>query len=243
MPRAGSSIVCTLLGNIARQKYGHKNVLYEYFNPILIDKAVREKYVEYKEVRIFDDLVIVPVEGGRIEGSSADLRAARLAILRNNPKHTIKVFPSDLTDDIWKFIQAEYDLIFLERRDRVEQFLSLCYIMHTQKTHFQKTDISGVGSFPYAHKYLSWFIEFVREFNYIKDNNEGISIYYEDFMSLGGDQQALVNLLGLSGTVLNDCNVLTKPTPYEISYENLLSNKAEWLEHKQYVIDTLSGLN
>lgn len=240
LPRTGSTVVCKLLGNIARQEFGHKNVLYEYFNINFIDSVHNNKQLDYKQVHVFDDKIIVALQGERTHESDSEVRKRRLELLQHNPRHTMKVFPSVMTSDIVSFIIKEYDFIFLERRDKIEQFLSFCSILHSRKTHFLKDDQTNITSFPFVLSRVQWFANQLQMFNDMQKKKPGITVYYEDFMNLGGDQKALAKLLGLTGTNLIDCNVLTKPTPYEDTYENLISNKAEWLEHKQFVIDTFS---
>jgi LPS sulfotransferase NodH len=241
-PRTGSTLICKLLGNISRQLYGHKNVLYEYFNARLIDRRARNMMVEYRMVPVFDDDIIVPFKDLFKGGQEKDVQGHRLHLLRKNPKHTIKIFPG-MNQEVMDFIISEYDFIFLERQNKLEQYLSFCSIVHGQKTHFSINDKSTVQKFPVSNEVFERFIDVVTKYKQFQQTHPGTTIYYEDFMNLGGNQQALATLLGLQDAVLTDCKISTKPSPYETTYEDLITNKAEWLEQKPIVIEALSKLN
>lgn len=232
-----------MLGSISKQLFGHRNTLYEYFNTNFIDKEVGAKRFEFVSAFVHNVETIVAVHGRYVSGSKEDIVSQRLELLKQYPKHTLKVFPSDLTPDMLKFFESEYDFLFLERRDKVEQFLSYCSILHTQKTHHLATEQGSIGEFPFRPDKVSWFARQLQQYADIRDTHKGITIYYEDFMSLGGSQRALAILLGLADAAFDDCFLKTKPTPYEDTYEHLISNQSEWQTHKQYVVDTLSKFN
>lgn len=241
-PRSGSTIICKLLGNISRQLYGHTNVLYEYFNTRLIDRQALNDKIEYTAVPVFDNQVIVPIKGAFQPLMEKEIQTKRLELLRKHPKHTIKIFPGMLPY-VMEFIISEYDFVFLERRNKLEQFLSYCSIVHGQKTHYKKDDKDTVQPFPVLVDTFNIFVEMMSNYKKFQQTHEGITVYYEDFMSLGGNQQALANLLGLSDAVLTDCPFSTKPSPYDVTYENLISNGKEWIKYKPYVLDVLSEFN
>ena len=75
----------------------------------------------------------------------------------------------------------------------------------------------------------------------IKERKQGITIFYEDFINEGGNQQALIKLLGLTECDnLVDCDITTKPTPYvNQNLEDAIINQSQWLIHKQEVLEKL----
>jgi hypothetical protein len=76
-----------------------------------------------------------------------------------------------------------------------------------------------------------------------KLNPEAKVIYYEDLMELGGNTAALQQLLGLPIETVPDALAIdTVPTPYTSDLEDLLHNRAEWLEQKPTILRLLAAL-
>jgi hypothetical protein len=76
-----------------------------------------------------------------------------------------------------------------------------------------------------------------------KQNPDAKVIYYEDLMELGGNTAALQQLLGLPvETVPDTLAIDTVPTPYTADLEDLLHNRAEWLEYKPIILSLLAAL-
>ncbi len=241
-PRTGSTLICRLLGSIAQQLYGHRGVLFEYFSISPIYKAtygVREG-------------IIVPT--GRTmnpsrsnwwgnEDSKRAILHQRLNMLRNNPKHTFKVFPSDIEDSqVFDFVKQQYDFVYLERKDKLSQLLSLMAMVHISKTEFAVNDDAVVEEFAYREEAFEWFVKEVQAYKKIKQQKEGPTIFYEDFMYHGGNQAALATLLQLPNNHLKQYDIKTKLTPYQTSLEDLIVNKQTWNARKPYVLEALQQL-
>jgi LPS sulfotransferase NodH len=236
-PRTGSTVICNLLHNIAKQKYGHKNNLSEYFIVNTIDFAYNSKNVDY----IDNGIKIVRIEGLLDRSKSVEeIIHKRLQTLKSNPLHTIKAFASDLTPDVKKFIIDTYDPIYLERKDKLEQFLSFASIKHNKKTHYDKDSTDTVKEFKIGATQIKPFVNLIKQYNELKIEKPGITLYYEDFMEAGGDQNALLTLLNIDGEGLSDCSIQTKPSPYDGKYEDLVINKQFWFMYKGVLGDMLA---
>jgi PBP1b-binding outer membrane lipoprotein LpoB len=66
------------------------------------------------------------------------------------------------------------------------------------------------------------------------------TIYYEDFVDLGANDNALIDILKLSFDTYKPTNVTTIPTPYvESNVEDRILNKFDWNKDKERILNEL----
>ena len=66
------------------------------------------------------------------------------------------------------------------------------------------------------------------------------TLYYEDFMTEGGNEQAIINLLKLDINIVKPLKADTIITPYVTEdLEQLIINKKDWNNDKQRILDVL----
>ena len=239
MPRCGGTVTGKMLYNIAHHKFGSKNYLNQY-------TTVTPNYYELFESR---DGIIQRVAYQREKNGFAAEFANRNATVRKrvqmletDPRYTMKVFAHDVSPEIHDFFKTQYDFIFLERRDTLAQVLSYVTAMTTNKHEYRKDEQFTQSYFDFEHCLV--LLDNLFQYSRLKKQNPGAKvIYYEDLMALGGNTAALQQLLGLPvETVPETLPIDTVPTPYKVDLEDLLINRAEWLEHKHTITRLLAAL-
>jgi hypothetical protein len=159
-------------------------------------------------------------------------------------RYMIKVFPDHITKNcvVFEELQKQYQFIFLERRDKVAQFLSGCAKRASGKSHYAIGDDDVADQLVFDLSAFESFVRQLQEYKVMKAMfPESPVLVYEDFMTAGGDRQALINLLGLQ-----DCDTIpvyptiTKTTPYIVEdIEQLFVNQQEWNQHETRVKEIL----
>ena len=239
-PRSGSTVVCKLLFNIAHYKFGSKAYLNQFLTISPHYKEtfkkennliVRDYYIREKD-KFFNDYV-----------NRAFLTKRRITLMKDDVKYTTKIFTLDFVPETYKFFNEHFDFVFIERRDKLQQLLSFSTMMTTNKHEFTDGE-KFVGNTYFSIEHALVFI--MQQAHYLKIkklNPKAPVIYYEDFMELGGNTQALQILLNLPiEDIPETIKVDTIPTPYISNLEDLLINKDEWLSHKNTIKELLETL-
>jgi hypothetical protein len=237
-PRTGSTLFCQMLGNIAKQHFGYKSNLNEVFT---VDPLYKSGYEKVDGV--------VRSTGREVAGyqwyeSAREEKLKRLALFDNDNNYMIKIFPFDMEHaevEIKQFVN-QYDIVYLERRDKLTQLISFLGMTHNRVSHFRTGSSRTINEIHYDKTWTKFFIksaQLYKQFKFENLNNHPV-VYYEDFMALGGDESAIIQLLNLPLTV-NDKEVLkTMPTPYsESNIESLITNKEEWQADRDTIVNEL----
>lgn len=233
-PRSGSTLITDLLGNLAKQFSGYKNTLQEYF-------TITELYnPEFKRI---NDVVYCTKLDRKLEVWYDNKRTEilkRLNLLNNDHNYMIKLFSEDIEQEVQDMIDNHYDIIYLERRDKLSQYISYMNMIGTNVAHHTK-DSDNVKQIIYWSKFRDEFLQI--NDNYFKYKKKYPSkyptIYYEDFIIKGSNEKALIDILGLDLTEFNNLEVKTIPTPYLSDLESLILNKKEWLQDREYIVNEL----
>jgi len=233
-PRSGSTLITDLLGNLAKQHSGYKNTLQEYF-------TITELYnPEYSRI---NDIVYCTKLDRKLEfwyDNKRDEILKRLALVNNDHNYMIKLFSEDIEPEVQTMIDDNYDIIYLERRDKLSQYISYMNMIGTNIAH-HTVDSKSIGKIIYWTKFRDEFIRINDNYFKYKKNHPSKypTIYYEDFIEQGSDEDSLIRLLNLDIKVYNKLSVKTIPTPYESELESLILNKQEWLLDREYIVNEL----
>ena len=234
-PRTGSTLIVELLGNLAKQQYGYKNTLHEYFT---IAHAYENHHIRKDDVVITLSLERV----NRIWFTDREYEIEkRLELLNNEYCYMMKVFPMDMTTNVLEYIK-NYDVIYLERKDKLRQLLSFLYMHRTNISHYKEGDKEVSQIVYYPNEVDMYFNTHFNPYYEYKRNNPSKFpvLYYEDFIEQGSNEQALINLLKLDIKEYIPYNIDTIPTPYkEEDLEKLIVNKSDWNKDRQRIIDAL----
>jgi len=241
-PRSGSTIIGRMIGKIAKDFWGYNDYLGEVFgiwtvNPTLMNKVNGKLEILYEQFQLDVSLY----EEGQWKEEEIK---RRVRLLEEDPLYMIKIFPEHYRDEMESWVKSNYTPIFLERRNKIEQLLSLM-AMHTKhKATYGIRENDTVESIVYKSHLANDLLFHDNLLNEIKKKfPEAKTIYYEDWLELGANEQAVCRLLGCE-ELLNDVNMLDreiKPTPYIDNPENLILNKDEWLKDKPLIIEAIKN--
>ena len=233
-PRTGSNLVCEMLYSIAKENFGHKNNLYEYFTITDLHKSTFVKVDGCIKLDKFERTKNIWFKSRREE------MLKRLTLLENDYRYTMNVFPSEIEPEIIASIYDHYDIVFLERRDKVRQLLSFCTMVMSNTSHY-KTAEKVVDRVMYNAELANIFIRMLDGYFEFKNRNNGPTLYYEDFIAAGGDEAAMVKLLNWTVDNIPKVNPRFVPTPYvSENMEDMLINKDDWLKDRQSVLEQLT---
>jgi hypothetical protein len=238
MPRTGSTIVTRLLGNIAEQHYNYANNLVEYFLVATNYKAEFSKDIN-GIVRTISYIRNNP--SYQWYSDKRQIILDRLNLLEDK-LYMIKIFPMDLEPEVIEYMKT-YDIIYLERRNKIHQLLSFINMEQTNIAEYKKGD-KEVNKIIYLPPNVDIFfnVHYNPYYNFKKNNpSKYPTLYYEDFMELGGDEQALIKLLNLDIVDYILPGIFEYiPTPYtKENLEDLIINKKDWNNDKQRILDVL----
>jgi hypothetical protein len=229
-PRTGANLVCQQLG-----AFGYKNTLYEFFGVQLAYES------EFR--RINDRIEITKYEPRDTPWytSKREVQLERLKLLDNDYNYMIKFFPFELEPEAIELIKENYSIVYLERRNRLDQFLSWLAMTTTKKSHYRVTDNEAVEEIVYSKSYANYFIDWLKAYDSFKQDNPSAHpiLYYEDYIEQGSNEQALVKLLNLPIQVTTLAKSFTKPTPYKLTPEQLIVNQSDWLADRDELIKNL----
>jgi hypothetical protein len=148
------------------------------------------------------------------------------------------------------FIIENYDIVYLERRDKVKQLISYLGTIQTGIPHYtNKSDFpfyskSSIQDRKIIYNQLETYLFINNYRKYEQFKNTHISnypvIYYEDFVQLGANDKALIDILKLSFDTYKPTDITTIPTPYvESNIEDQILNKLDWNKDKERILNDL----
>ena len=248
-PRTGSTVICEILGNLLMQHNGCKNVLYEYFD------VSTEFKCEYDVINGVVKLTDYIRFNSSYKWCTDQKEYVIDQIKRLNGEHNYLIKYMPLEDDhaasalIDQFIMQNYDIVYLERRDKIKQLLSYLVLVQTRIAHYTEQP----NQFYDKHSKFDQKIifnqlkteHFIRDYKKYKEFSDTHptkypKIYYEDFMALGASADAIINLLKLPIDAYQTPTISTVPTPYSSTdLENQILNKADWIKNKEHILNEL----
>jgi hypothetical protein len=233
-PRSGSSIINIQISNLAEQWWGYKNCLHEYFS-LGITRSRIEK---------INDKLIFTFEGYTDDTWCNDHSAERIRrrdLLEEKSEYMIKLLPGNFEAWTVDWVKDNWNPIFLERRNKLDQLLSYFALRSTRVSHYKKDSTKTVDKIEYKREWADTFIEGMNRYYQIKSELKGPTLYYEDWIDEGADQNAIIKLLNWPKKDFVLMEPISKPTPYANIPEYLISNKDEWNMDKSVIISRLDG--
>jgi LPS sulfotransferase NodH len=239
-PRTGSTLITRLLGNISIQQCEYKNTLHEYFT---INSVYKSYYKKNRNG--ITTLVSQIITNYKWFDSERTIRLNRLQLLDNDYNYMIKLFSSDIEPEIEHMITQNYDIIYLERRDKIKQLLSWLNLMKTTKAHYSLDDNSSIEQIVYDPKLTNIFLSIIERYHQYKKLHPSkfSTIYYEDFIDADNKELFLLNHLGLANINHVYDTIDTKPSPYKQDPEMLIQNDIEWKLAKPGILQFLNTFN
>jgi LPS sulfotransferase NodH len=242
-PRTGSDLFCKILGNLSQQHFNYKNILYEFFT---ISPHWREEFVKENNTIICKNFCHdTSYKWNDINSwydSAREEKLKRLELLKDDTNYLIKIYPVDLEDEINEVIK-QYDYIYLERKNKFKQLLSILAATHTKLYHFNKNDNFKIEEIYYDKKLVDIFFTTLEKYKKFKEDHPSVYpvVYYEDFIANGANEDFIIKLLNLPITKYQSLDHTRIPSQYSAeNIEDLILNKSEWLEDRDSIIKKLS---
>jgi hypothetical protein len=238
-PRTGSTVATNLVYNLTKSSVGYKGNLWEFFS---VDQLTHNTY------EIINGTVVRTSHSKPNAiwwtESVDSIRLKRLEMLKYNHRYMIKLFPGHCHTEIIDFIKPRFNVIFLERKNKIHQILSILSLMQTNKPHYLTDDVDKINSIMFDKTIVDSVIGKLTQYYQIKSTLTGKTVFYEDFVKYGFSEETLKKQLNLSITDYVPMNIPTKATPYsDKNPENLIINKDLWLEHRQDIVNQLQELD
>ncbi len=237
-PRSGSTVIGELIGNLAEQCWDSKGWLGEFFNinPTLVTEAkiVNGKLYLQRNQYVDKPWCLNPYKE----------KLHRKELVDNDPNYVVKFLVSQIENWTVPWVNEQnFTPIFIERRNKVKQLISFLASIQTNEWYFHKSrQYEPLDKIIYDEETAIRLLWNLRELKELKRRFENpITIYYEDWIEQGGNQRAVVNLLGLSVDYVEtqtDC----ANTPYLKDSEQLLEHDPKWLEAKDRITKLLNEI-
>lgn len=241
-PRTGSSIICHYLGQIGRQSADYQNNLFEYFD------LAPWNNLQYKVFKHFNKNIIGLETNENIVSLAPNTFDASTSLdfkfqqLKNNDfKYMIKIIPYKINLEILDYCNKNYDFIFLERKNKLNQLLSFMAMVDTKISHYRPDTTKIVKGFKFDFKLVKILDLVMQEYKQVKLNYSGPTIYYEDIFTPEFNFTKLLSALKLDIPLNHELIVPlnTVASPYKLPIEELISNKNDYLSHKQEINEYL----
>lgn len=219
--RSGSSIISNLMYQLGKNEIGYKNYLNEFFTVTQLYKP------SYQTI----DNIIQQIECPRVNciwyDSARKERLKRLELIKHDACYALKVFPEDLEPEILDFIEKNYTIIGLERRDKENQFISFNHMMNTNVASYNVNDNTVINSVRVEIKHLIPFIQHITNFRKLQKTLKFPIIYYEDFTKAENKSKFLCDHFGIKYNP-TELIIESKETPYIKSKKEIIENEKEW---------------
>lgn len=233
-PRSGSTIVAEKLFNIAKDNFNYIDNLDEFFNItsvmktdfIFIENKIKKRYSE----RVFTNWC----------NNKKELQLQRLEMLKKNSNYLIKYFPFDIDPEVENFVVNTYDIIFLERKNKIEQFLSFLGLFSEKRySHNTISNSYVIEKLKYDRDILNSFIYIIQQYNNFKRKYEGKTLFFEDITKIEINEKNISNLLNLNVNENNIKNYKSSliRTFYKDDPEKIIENYEEWENDKFKLLD------
>lgn len=223
--RSGSSYISYLMYKIGKDQYKFKNYLNEYF-------TISKKFISDYEVvnSIVERKYKIRVNEQWFENSRM-IRLERLKLLQGKGVYAFKFFAEDIEPEINEYIIQNHQPIFLERKDKISQFISYSHMITTNVGSYYHGENKIIDQIVIDPSHLPHFLEHQKVYRNYKRNFKGSykTLYYEDFMDSVDKIDFVKNLIEVNEFDANHIDVGSIKTPYiNRDVEALITNKYVW---------------
>ena len=227
-PRSGCTIMSEFLGNLSEQLWGGRGSIGEVFN-IHAHISLQEKD---------NGLVLIKGKSHWSDPALNEEKIKRRKLLDSYPGYTITLFPSQIEPWMPIWIKTKgYKVIFIERRNKIKQLASYLAAKQREQWVYHKwNSYDLVDSVRYNEGHAMNLIKLLQTLQSLKKEFENsITLYYEDWISEGGNMRALAKLLGVVDNFKEKGTSLIQ-TPYSMDSSLLLELDPNWQADKNRII-------
>ena len=238
-PRSGSTVICKQISNLAEQWWGYKGCVNELFH---VGSWFQTEVVKVNGILNWRVVGPVTQSGGWCEDIAGE-RARRRELLENRAEYMINLHANVFENWTVDWVKQNWDPVFLERRNTVDQIISYAAYRTSKKAHYAIESNAVVNEFIYCKEHADLLLDILEKYHQIKKQLPGPTLYYEDWLSEGGDQNAIIKLLGWPNKPYMPEPSRTKPTPYVADPERLIVNSADWDRDKHSIVSRLNNFS
>ena len=221
--RTGSSYISYLMYEIGKDKFQYKNYLNEYF-------TVQELFqADYEKIDNVVQLIFSKRTNAKWFDDARKIKLDRLNLLKNDTSYAFKIFAEDIEPEIDNYITKNFTPIFLERRNKIDQFISFSHMLSTNTASYDIDDNAVINEITVKQEHIQLFFNHIKNYTRYKNNYKGRSktLYYEDFMNSEDQIEFIAKILNVVNFP-EDIFFNSKKTPYIDEPESLIANKTEW---------------
>ena len=229
-PFSGANHIAENLFNLMKQWYGCRKFLHSFLNVkhkedvVYLDGTIYYEYqYNFENTKWF--------QFKRILHDSID---KKIQFLLNSPNHLITLhIDKNLQVEIKHlpilFNDLGYTPIFIERKNKLHQILAYVNFSVTHQS----------DRIPYFSEMFKTLIDKLKEFKDLKKTINGKTIYYEDFVALGADENALIQLLNLDNKPFTPANIENRF--FEFTEDNIIPGK-KWREDREEILALIAEI-
>jgi len=235
--RTGSSYISYLMYEIGKDKFQYKNYLNEYF-------TVQELFqADYEKIDNVVQLIFSKRTNSKWFDDARKIKLDRLNLLKNDTSYAFKIFAEDIEPEIDNYITKNFTPIFLERRNKIDQFISFSHMLSTNTASYNVDDSTLVNEITVKQEHVHLFLNHIKKYTRYKNDYKGIykTLYYEDFMNSEDQIEFIAKILNVVNFP-EDIFSNSKKTPYIDEPESLIVNKAEWARIKTILHHVLQNV-
>lgn len=241
-PFSGANHFCNVFVTLLKQWYNCNGYVHSLITPES-DKDVKIEYT---------DGIIKFTSNGirRGESNSPDdpvrhnkwiaNRKNGMQALLTSPNHLLKIYPfgNDILLNDSKSIRSftnefNYKIMYFERRDKLHQLLSDLSLSPTLP-HTKEIKVF------YDQRRAFDFIEMLENIKLIKSELPALTIYYEDFIKHGHNEDTVIELLSLDKKEYTPA--VYKSYEFKQLTENNILNKQSWQSDRDEILARLTAL-
>lgn len=226
-PRTGSTMITSMIADLARQWWDSKGYLGEYFTMTHLYsqqwEMVNERITCTSYVRHQPHNYPQPPT---LEEKNQE-RNRRLHLLQSDNNYVFKIFSLDMTSEIQDYVKQNYNIIYLERQNKLDQLLSFLGIVSSGVAHWADSS-KKLNKIHYDKSVFAYLSKALNHYYYLKTVMPGQTVIYEDFLNRGANQQSLIEILDLPRMDFVPLNWHYVPTPYDQQPQNMIANHEQW---------------
>ena len=247
-PFSGANHFCNVFVNLLTQWYGCNGYVHSLITPEF-DKKVNIKYtdgiIEFisNGIRRDDFLTVDRTDTFSVFQATRVKNTYRqnIQLLLTSPNHLVKVYPFvdgmilNDSESIRCFTsELNYEILYFERRDKLHQLLSMLFIS-PQLPHITESKVL------YQRHRAVQFIELLENLKLIKTELPARTIYYDDFLEGGSNEDTVIELLSLDKkeyvpAVYSNYNFV------RLTEKNII-NKDTWTQDRDEILSRLAALD
>lgn len=233
-PRTGSTYLSHIIYNYLKEKYPYRDNFIEYFNHLGVftdnNQIIFSREQYNGEISTFGKIKFEKPEDNYLQKRFEFLQKY------NDHLYFFKIHPHQINDEIFSYLNNEYKFICIERRDKLEQFLSTSLALHFNIWHSENPVNVKENSIIIDRDRFDSFKSLTAAYKKYKHQIKHLhsTIYFEDAVTLNNRYEILskIQFNDWEDTV-KEFNIMKTENTYEKNKIRFFINKdeiREWMD-------------